>query len=52
MVVVYWNVNSVEIEDRIIVCRDYKRMDVDEFLRLIEIGVNNINITENSNIKR
>jgi len=33
-----------------IICRDYKRIDVEEFFRLIEININNINITKDSNI--
>lgn len=50
MVEVYWNVNSVRNEDRKILCRNYKRMDADEFMRLIVSSFDNIDTNEVSNV--
>ncbi|KMQ95301.1 hypothetical protein RF55_4490 [Lasius niger] len=50
MVEVYWNVNSVRNEDSKILCRNYKRMDADEFMRLIVSSFDNIDTDEVSNV--
>lgn len=41
----------MEIENKMIVFRDYKRMDVEEILRL-DISINNLIITKNSNMNK
>jgi len=47
MVVLNWNIKEVREGSQRILCRDYKRMDVDTFKRLIEL---NINVNEEESI--
>jgi len=49
MVVLNGNINEVKGGNQRIFCRDYKRMDVDTFKRLIEL---NININEEESINK
>lgn len=35
VVIVYWNEKLIESKNSIIMCRDYKRMNVEEFKRMI-----------------
>lgn len=50
MIVIYWNVNAIETENKMIVYRGYKRMDVEEFLKLVDISISSIIITKDSDI--
>jgi len=40
--VLQWNVNVKKKKNRSILCRDYKEMDVDEFMRKIDSKLNDI----------
>jgi len=47
MVVLNWNIKEARGGNQRILCRNYKRMDVDKFKRLIEL---NINVNEEESI--
>jgi hypothetical protein len=42
ILVIYWNICVKEKANRTIVCRDYKRMNVDEFMEMVSIGLDAI----------
>lgn len=42
IVVMYWDVKAIENGNRTIMCRNYKRMNVDEYRRLVDINLNAI----------
>lgn len=39
-IVIDWKIKLTNKEDKIVICRDYKRMDVDKFMRIIDKGMN------------
>lgn len=45
-IVIDWKIKLTDKEDKFIVCRDYKRMDVDKFMRVIDMGMNVIEYEE------
>jgi len=40
MVVLNWNIEEAKEESQRILCRDYKKMDVNHFKRLVELNIN------------
>jgi len=47
IVMLYWNVKVKEAENRTIVCRNYKRMNVEKFMEIID---NSVNVIEDNNV--
>jgi len=47
IVVLYWNVKVKEAENRTIICRNYKRMNVEKFMEMID---NSVNVIEDNNV--
>lgn len=42
IVVLQWNVSAKKKENRTIVCRDYRNIDVDKFIKMIDKNLNSI----------
>jgi len=49
MVVLFWNIKKAKQRSERSLCRDYKRMDIDKFKRLVEL---NIDVNEEENINK
>jgi len=47
IVILYWNVRVKEAENRTIVCRNYKKMNVKKFMEMID---NCVNVIEDNNV--
>lgn len=47
IIMLYWDVRVKEAENRTIVCRDYKRMNVEKFMEMIDSSVN---VIEDNNV--
>jgi len=42
IIVLQWNVNVKKRENRTIVCKDYRNMDMEKFIRMIDSNLNSI----------